>query len=185
MPFRKIVKIKREKKKSWLDLAGVRVKSWLAKKKKQETLPFFCQKIRTQPSLPAVPFEETALDRCFEELRLALLEEWGHLRQNGHVPLFVEKGRIEDGRAYFYIKPKDLCGWLFERSGKGWTVSRCEKTGTQDLFLRKGETVDIVAVAEDSSREFPRVSSSMLGLDPVSLRVYKQYMAREVEASLE
>jgi hypothetical protein len=189
MPAGKIVKIKVEKKQSWLDRASFQVKTWLAKKKNQPGISFLREKFWQGPlaaPVPSLPFEEAALDRCFEELRLSLLEEWRRPTQiNERVPLFIEKGHIGDGRAYFYIKPKDLSGWLFERSGKGWTVSRCEKIGAQDLFLRKGETVDVVAVDETSPREFPRVSSSILGWDPVSLRVYKQYMAREVEASLE
>ena len=188
MPFRKIVKIKRENKPNWLDRVRFQVKTWLANHAAQTSRSVLRGKIwETSVSLPqqSLPFEAAALDRCFEDLRLSLLEEWGrHEKFNASMPLFIEKGRIADGRAYFYIKPKDLSGWLFERSGRGWTVSRCEKIGSQDLFLRKGETIDIVAVEEDSPREFPRVSSSMLGWDPVSLRVYKQYMAREVEASL-
>ncbi len=188
MRFRKIVKIKREKKKTWLDRAGFQIKTWLAKKESVGTTSFLRQKFLPLPPAtmqPALPLEAAVLDRCFEELRLSLLEEWGAQSPGRRqTPLFIEKGRIGDGRAYFYVKPKDLAGWLFERAGKGWVVSRCEKIATQDLFLRKGDTFDVVAVEETSSKEFPRVSSSMLGWDPVSLRVYKQYMAREVEASL-
>jgi hypothetical protein len=88
-----------------------------------------------------------------------------------------EAGRIGGAppRPYFFLKPLDRTGWLFERSDTGWVVARADKITERDLFLRRGEAVDVATlfVARDSAG-FPRVRSPLFGGELLALAVYEQ-----------
>lgn len=92
-----------------------------------------------------------------------------------------EAGRIAPSRPYFYLKPAGDRGWLFERSGAGWVVSRAEKISLQNLFLRDGDPVDAVSLYAASDRPtFPRVKSRALGGELLSLAIYEQRTAERL-----
>ena len=91
-------------------------------------------------------------------------------------PGFVrESGKLAPGRPYFFLKPLNSRGWLFERSGRGWVVTPAEKIVDRDLFLRDEEPFDIVTLylARDSA-VFPRVKAKSFGGALLSFAVYEQ-----------
>ena len=91
-----------------------------------------------------------------------------------------ESGKIYPGRAYFFLKRANTYGWLIERTGMGWVLSRANKVMEQDLFLRQEEPWDIatlyVNANANQSKRPPhfRVASSLLDGTIVSMRVYHQ-----------
>lgn len=101
--------------------------------------------------------------------------------------IYREKGKFPSNRPYFYLKPFNKTGWLFERSGTGWLISRAEKIIGRDLFLRAQDPWDTVAVysflnnqsqeissGRETGKGYPRVSSRQMGQELISLLVYKQ-----------
>lgn len=93
----------------------------------------------------------------------------------------IEAGRLAPGRPYFFFKPLSKKGWLFERSGAGWVVSRAEKIVAQDLFLRDGDPIDSVSLyLASDQRGYPRVRSAVMGGDLLSLAVYEQRVLQQV-----
>lgn len=93
----------------------------------------------------------------------------------------IEAGRLAPGRPYFFYKPLSKKGWLFERSGAGWVISRAEKIVAQDLFLRDGDPIDAVSLYMASDqRGYPRVRSAVMGGDLLSLAVYEQRVLQQV-----
>lgn len=109
---------------------------------------------------------------CYAQFLAVRQDEprWGLLPRPG---LFWEAGRLAPGRPYFFLQQPNERGWLFERSGLGWLVSRCEKNVAHNLFLRQGEPCDSVVLYKN--RENPgrfRVASQR---NPESLLSYLVY----------
>ncbi len=122
--------------------------------------------------------DEAVGDRVFQRMRQNIFKALDSVRGSSSMKggvIFREAGRISPGRPYFYLKPAGEAGWLFERSGAGWTISQAEKIVGQDLFLRQGEAWDMVSLfgASDSST-YPRVKSPQTGGDLLSFAVYEQ-----------
>ncbi len=93
----------------------------------------------------------------------------------------TEAGRVAPGRPYFFVKPMNGRGWLFERSGKGWVVTSAEKIVGRDLFLRSETPVDVVSLYLARDRAvFPRVKSNVFGSDLLSFSVYEQRLMNQI-----
>lgn len=102
--------------------------------------------------------------------------------------LLYESGRMASGDRYFYLKPPNRPGWLFEESFTGWTVSHSEKIVNEALFLRDADPWDQVSLhvpvdpPKDARRlVMPRVSSQLSrdgGL--VSFAFYASEMEKEI-----
>ena len=94
-------------------------------------------------------------------------------RQAGAI--YRETGRLAPGRPYFYVKPPNATGLLFERLGAGWLVTAAEKIVAQDLFLREAEPLDAVVLYMARDRAvFPRVQSAAVGTELLAFAVYGQ-----------
>lgn len=116
-------------------------------------------------------------DEVFQRLKRRVIEASEAQQLRGGAAILVEAGKLNPGRAYFYLKPLGRQGWLFERSGAGWIVSRAEKIVAQDLFLREGEPIDAVSLFMAADQKgYPRVRSTNLSGDLLSLAVYEQRM---------
>jgi hypothetical protein len=92
----------------------------------------------------------------------------------GRVTAHRESGKLASGRAYFYVKPFNQSGWLFERSASGWVVAKAEKLAAADTFLRDRTVFDqaTVLVPEDPER-LPRLRSAMSGDEMISVALYE------------
>ncbi len=97
-----------------------------------------------------------------------------------------EMGRIEPDRLYFFLKPLNERGFLFERAGSGWLVSKAEKIVGRDTFIRSGEPWDRVTLYQgrDGQVSGPRISSERLGVNFVSFAVYEQKLRQVFEQEL-
>jgi hypothetical protein len=95
--------------------------------------------------------------------------------------IFRESGRVAPGRPYFYLKPAGQKGWLCERQGAGWVITRAEKIIGRNLFLRDEQPVDAVElfVARDHVA-MPRVRSQSLGQDLLAMAVYEQKLRQQL-----
>lgn len=89
--------------------------------------------------------------------------------------IFKEAGRLPGGRPYFFLQPADERGFLFERTGSGWVVSRADKIIERGLFLRDYEVIDQVNLfyALDG-RTYPRVRSVGPRSELLSFAIYEQ-----------
>jgi hypothetical protein len=121
---------------------------------------------------------EAKVDAAFEAFRVLLFTILDQKRTNGSSEVFPamvhrEFGRINGGQRYFYIKAFNESGWLFERVGAGWTLSRAEKITERSLFVRHGQSFDRVSVLEASgSLERIRIRSEFWNVDHMSLDAY-------------
>ncbi|MEI8026671.1 MAG: hypothetical protein WCI18_10015 [Pseudomonadota bacterium] len=129
---------------------------------------------------------EAKVDMAFEALRESLFSSLDQQRTRNEGPSpsssgFVcrEFGRINGGRRYFYIKGFNQTGWLFERIGLGWTLSPAEKIADRSLFIRHGDSFDVVSVLEASggSERF-RLRSERWNIDHLSLEGYSMKCAK-------
>ncbi|MCB9229493.1 MAG: hypothetical protein H6618_07775 [Deltaproteobacteria bacterium] len=147
--------------------------------------------LRHLPSEPEYHLiqEVDRVDQIFEQLRVTLFSASASLTSSrireSKVSVagnfFREYGRIDPGRKYFYLKPESERGWLFERSGIGWLVSRSEKIVSEDLFLRTEAPVDIVTTFCLASRDSVlRISSEYFDAELISPLVYERKMIREI-----
>lgn len=120
-------------------------------------------------------------DEIFSRLKRRVTDAVFAQQMSGKASALVEAGKLSPGRPYFFLKPLGRQGWLFERSGAGWVVARAEKIVAQDLFLRDGAPVDSVSlfIAPDQAG-YPRVRSSTLGGDLLSLAVYEQRLLAQM-----
>jgi hypothetical protein len=93
----------------------------------------------------------------------------------GGVTAYRESGRLSTGRPYFFVKPFNQSGWLFERSSAGWVVAQAEKLAVGDTFLRDQTLLDqaSVLVPEDPER-LPRIRSATLGEEMISVALYEK-----------
>ena len=141
-----------------------------------------------EPSHYSLAEDEIDVDRVFARLRDYCYARFLETRQTGYdefVPqapsLFWESGKLEPGRAYFYLKKHNEIGWLFERSGYGWVISRCEKIVEQSLFMRREEAWDLVNLYKlDGPFEHYRVASEKTGGQLISFLLYRKIAFEEV-----
>jgi hypothetical protein len=87
-----------------------------------------------------------------------------------------EQGKTSDGRPFMFFKPFNDFGWLMERTGSGWRISRAEKLVRQEMFLRShSDPWDVVLLYQDPKGEGSmRVKSQRFGNTLMSLVVYEQ-----------
>ena len=86
-----------------------------------------------------------------------------------------EHGRISGNRNYFFIQPINEAGWLIERSGKGWVISKAQKIVANNTFLRQSEPWDVVTVYAPKYKEGTiRVTSQRFQTPLLSLLVYEE-----------
>lgn len=141
-------------------------------------------KLKPEPEYHLIQ-EKDQSDQIFHRLKRSLFYEATSSNAKnsgeGFGFYFKESGRLEPGRPYFYLKKSGQKGWLFERSGIGWLVTRCEKIMERELFLRLEEPTDIVtAFFSKDNPESYRISSELLGGELVSFLVYERLMARQI-----
>lgn len=123
------------------------------------------------------------VDDAFLSLRRSLFDDCDAQtalarRQQGGRMIFREQGKTSEGRPFMFFKPFNDFGWLIERSGAGWRISRAEKIVSQQIFLRgNGDPWDIVLLYADPKGEGAiRVKSQKFGNTLMSLPVYEQRM---------
>lgn len=139
----------------------------------------------------AVMQNSTATDQVFLSLRATLFEACDALstkarRNEGGKIIFREQGKTSEGRPFMFFKPYSDYGWLIERSGAGWRVSRAEKIVRQQMFLRgNGDPWDVVLVYEDPKGEGAvRVKSQRFGNTLMALPVYEARMRESFTAEI-
>lgn len=125
--------------------------------------------------------DSKVIDALFASLRQKLFEDSDALsalarRGEGGKTVFREAGRTNEGRPYLFFKPFNDYGWLVERSGAGWRISRAEKIINQQMFLRSSADPWEVAVlfADPKRPDFVRIKSQRFGETLMSLAVYEQ-----------
>ena len=92
----------------------------------------------------------------------------------GKVLALREAGTLMTGKPYFYIKPFNENGWLFERTETGWVISKAEKIYGQDSFIRSDHAWDIASILTNAEgNATPRVNSTKFDLNLVSLSLYE------------
>jgi hypothetical protein len=87
-----------------------------------------------------------------------------------------ELGTTDDRRSYIYMKPMNEYGWLVERGGAGWRVSRAEKIIGADMFMRSNaDPWDLVTLWQDPKGEgLMRVKSQRFGHDLMTVTEYER-----------
>ncbi|MFK7872837.1 MAG: hypothetical protein AB8C84_06640 [Oligoflexales bacterium] len=122
------------------------------------------------------------IDECFEQLRRVVYREIDRKNnQFGQLALLKEYGTLPAKCRYFFIQPPGGIGKLFERSGRGWVVSFCERIRGQDLFIRRGEAIErVVLQVPEHALASPRVSSSTDGGSSMSFRLYIRNTVHEL-----
>ncbi len=102
----------------------------------------------------------------------------------GSAVFFLETGKIEHGRSYFFLKPRDMQGWLCEESPAGWVISRSEKIVEQDLFLRTSIPWDIASLHSKPELGRARVSSAQTQEQIISLSLYCKLLEAAIGQSV-
>lgn len=94
-----------------------------------------------------------------------------------------EKGKLAEGRSYFYLAPWHEEGWLFERGPSGWIVSRAEKIVQQSTFMRRAEAFDSVTLFQSDGDDDAciRLESSSLGPDLMTFPVYVMALQKSLD----
>lgn len=137
---------------------------------------------RTSPSLYTLSEDPSLADNYFELLKDTIFKVFASSHKshntNNQKRFFCESGWIDINRRYFYLKPLDQQGWLFERSGFGWVVSRSEKIVLDDLFLRKSDPLDIVTLFLMRGMTRPRVASRLINEEVVSFSHYEELLIK-------
>lgn len=198
----------------WLDLVrysadsalrsvmGMRPRMWVRRSKENKSSSTAYQRTREVPELvharPAhledrygVVDDKKQLDAIFAGLRDKLFEDSEALsaaarRGDGGKTVFRESGKTSDGRGYIFFKPLNDYGWLVERSGAGWRVSRAEKIISQQMFLRSNsDPWDVAVLYTDPKRsDIVRVNSQRFGQTLMSMAVYEQRMRESFATEL-
>ena len=139
----------------------------------------------------AVAENARVIDEAFGGLRRKLFGECeaisSEARQNDSGRIILrEQGTTSEGRQFLFFKPFSDFGWLIERSGAGWRVSRAEKIISQQMFLRShADPWDVVLMYQDPKGEgIQRVKSHRFGNTLMSLAVYEQRMSAAFSAEL-
>jgi hypothetical protein len=150
--------------------------------------------IKSRPSALADDYallhDDDLLDEVFHRLKMGIYSELDDRRAKrlaeGQIPpaILREHGRVSASRHYFYVKHPLETGWLFERSGAGWIISRADKIVEENMFVRRGEPWDITAVFEASTRNGGasnvRVSSPKLRGDLLSFNIYLRKLLESI-----
>ena len=144
--------------------------------------------IKSRPGSLTLSYEplqdEGAADRMFLRLRRFLYRQIAMGARNTELPVLREAGKINPGRAYFYLQPLNQEGWLFERSGTGWSICQAHKIQGSGTFMRSYDTWDIVTLHQPKQGGGThRVSSQRLGADLVSFAVYEQKLIENLKIS--
>lgn len=114
-------------------------------------------------------------DGICDEFFMRLRRSVYHALDGGAVTTHRESGKLASGRPYFYIKPFNQAGWLFERSSSGWVVAQAEKLAATDTFLRARTLFDQASVlVPDDPGRLPRVRSVMAGDEMISVALYEK-----------
>jgi hypothetical protein len=116
-----------------------------------------------------------------DEFFLRLKRKVYEAMDQGGITAHREAGKLASGRSYFYVKPFNQKGWLFERSGAGWVVAWAEKMAASDTFMRDPGVIDIasVQVPEDPTR-LPRVQSPVGGGELISMVLYEERLIQSL-----
>jgi hypothetical protein len=95
--------------------------------------------------------------------------------QQGRVVL-RELGTTSDRRSYLFMKSLNDYGWLMERGGVGWRISRAEKIIGQDMFMRSSnDPWDVATVWSDPKGEgMQRIRSQRFGGELMSVTEYER-----------
>lgn len=114
--------------------------------------------------------ESAVCDEFFQRLKRTVYQSL----DDGVLTAHREAGTLASGRPYFYVKPFNQAGLLFERSGSGWVVARAEKLTASDTFMREASVLDNASVflPTDPTR-LPRVRSPMGGQELISVTLYE------------
>ena len=139
----------------------------------------------------AVQEDGRRVDKAFGVIRDSLIdmteEVSASARRGGRGKIvFREAGKTAEGRRYAFFKPMSDFGWLMERTGAGWRISRAEKIVDRDFFLRSNaEPWDVAVLYEDPSGEGqPRVKSLRFGTNLIALEVYQDKLRGAFETQL-
>lgn len=131
--------------------------------------------------------DHSEADGLFLRLRRSLFKEVDMVRPRRKTlgPKFLrESGKLDGGRPYFFIQPLSDYGWLFERSGAGWIVSKAEKIVQENKFLRLYDHWDIVTIHRPiDGNGTLRVSSERFNVNLVSFIVYEELLNQHLIAS--
>lgn len=94
----------------------------------------------------------------------------------GRRAVLRELGTTEDRRSYLFMKTMNEYGWLMERNGAGWRISRAEKIVGQSLFMRSHQDPwDLVTIWNDPQGEcLTRVRSMRFGQELMTLSEYER-----------
>ena len=90
-----------------------------------------------------------------------------------------ELGTTDDRRSYVFMKPMSEHGWLMERGGAGWRISRAEKIIGQSMFMRSHQDPwDVVTVWHDPQGDgLNRVRSQRFGRELLTMSEYERRLA--------
>ena len=125
--------------------------------------------------------DQTDINEAFATLKTHIYDhtkgEKVDYARNPQLPaMFWEAGKLSPGRPYFFVKPQNRRGWLIERSGNGWAISRSEKILDRDLFLRDYDPWDIVTVYEHEAGTGVKVSSIRRGGELLGVTAYQRML---------
>lgn len=131
--------------------------------------------VKRRPSSLDQKYHLLTDDGMCDEFFLRLRRRVYHAIDVAGMTAHRESGRLSTGRPYFYVKPFNQSGWLFERSSSGWVVAQAEKLSVADTFLRDRTLFDqaSVLVPEDPER-LPRIRSATLGDEMISVALYEK-----------
>jgi len=143
------------------------------------------------PSRPARPLlvsrlenyrvleDEEQLDAAFLRIRRFVqgIVQGRELKERGRM-VFFEAGVMAPRRAFFYVKPVDASGLLFERSGGGWLISVADRIPGRELFIRRQTPLERASVltAPDGQGSLLRMNSTLFNAKLVSFSSYEQSM---------
>ena len=125
--------------------------------------------------------DQWQVESIFKRLAVPLLDLCDNIsaaargNADGRVVL-RELGTTDDRRSYVFMKPMSEQGWLIERSGAGWRVSRAEKIIGQSMFMRSHQDPwDVVTVWHDPRGQgLNRVRSQRFGHDLLTMSEYER-----------
>jgi hypothetical protein len=132
-----------------------------------------------------------AVESVFKRLAVPLMDVCDQIsfvereKPQGRVVL-RELGNTADRRSYLFMKALNDYGWLVERGGAGWRVSRAEKIIGQDMFLRSSDDPwDVATVWSDPKGEgMPRVRSTRFGGELMSVTEYERRLVEAMRSQL-
>ena len=134
---------------------------------------------------------ERRVDEVFSSMRASLITMTDEISDAARRGLrgkivFRETGKTSEGRGFAFFKPMSDYGWLVERTGAGWRISRAEKIIDREMFLRSNsEPWDVAILYEDPAGQGqPRVKSSRFGNTLMALPVYQEKLRGSFEQQL-